>query len=350
MPIDPNTGIYTVEPSLQPTGALGAVTNLLNAQRAREIADTLQQQREAQAWHEQQQAEEYQAATERASQARAAQAALPPGTPWQKRIEAALPFENFKDVLPVARATVAAGGKVEGARIQAYTKAFDTLASKGMAPQDAIDFLDRNPMYVDQFEDVAPPPAPASAAKPLPVAEKTAENLGAGATLKTEQATDIKATRPYREKLYTAKTELTKMRKQLEAKKGTLTKSEASVANQRLKVLDSTIYNLSHDIFKESKEVDPADQQTYQQAVEEREAIRKLLDAALQKNMGEPPAKPYSGVGSYTPFAGLSEPQGSAPPPATAAQASIPPPAPTTPAPTPTPTLRWNPDTKKIEG
>ena len=68
--VDPQTGLMTNTPDLQPLGAMGAVVSLLNSGRATDIANTLQQSRQAQAQLEAEHAQEYAAATQRAQQLR----------------------------------------------------------------------------------------------------------------------------------------------------------------------------------------------------------------------------------------------------------------------------------------
>ena len=107
MPVDPNTGMWTNAVQYQPSGAMGAVIELLNSQKANDIAQTLQQQREAQAQMEQQRAQEYAAAEQRAEQQRAAQAALGPEASWEQRVQAGIPYMDPKDWMPFASRTTA---------------------------------------------------------------------------------------------------------------------------------------------------------------------------------------------------------------------------------------------------
>lgn len=118
---DPNTGLITNEPTYQPTGAMGAVLSLLNAQKAGQIASTLQQQRENQAQMGQAQLGEYQSKMEREQQLRDLMGSLPPDTPIDQRISTILGsgLADMGPYLPYARAGESAQARRDVAETQA---------------------------------------------------------------------------------------------------------------------------------------------------------------------------------------------------------------------------------------
>lgn len=184
MGVDPNTGIYTPDVSYQPTGAMGAVTSLLNSQKANQIAQTLQQQREAQAQMEQQQAQQYQMANERAEAGRQATMGAvnnaPPGQDLdmnsiiRANMGATGDTSQFMPyITKTTTAATSAAGKLDVEKIKARTAMVLGAVKTGMDPNTAISLAstDMTPEEVAALKANipanvlnAPAPVPASIA------------------------------------------------------------------------------------------------------------------------------------------------------------------------------------------
>lgn len=165
MAFDPNTGMWTPDEFRQPLGALGAVTNYLNARRAKAISDQEMASRQAQIDAETQRTDQASKDYEAENQMRAEIAALGPKATEEERIAVMSKYKPLA-TLPWLRAQTSAGAKVDAA----------TIGAKGKT-------------------DVANIQAGVTGA-PLPTAQANKANAQAG--LATTTASDIVATRDAR--------------------------------------------------------------------------------------------------------------------------------------------------------
>jgi hypothetical protein len=264
MPIDPNTGAWTNDVSYQPSGAMGAVISLLNAQKTGEIARTLQQQRAAQAQHEADQQEQYALAAQRAQSGREAQAAMPPGTSWDDRITASLPYENFKDVLPYARASE-------------LGKSRENVASTLATGKENVENIKQG---------VTGAPLPTSR---VGVNEAKAGNLNANTDKTNAETTEIPANSEAKRKLQAAQAAYYQV-KQAASSKASLTDQEAKSLATRLNAIDAELgkyMRADHGMLSE----DPNVAAQIEQLKADRANIQKLIEAKRASNAKKPVEK-----------------------------------------------------------
>jgi hypothetical protein len=317
MPVDPNTGLYSTQVSYQPTGAMGAVTELLNAQKAQEIAQTLQQQREAQAQLEQSQAQQYDLAAQRAQQGREATMAAVNNAPQGKDLDMnAVARANIgatgdvKEFMPYARSLASAKGKVDSARVTALGRIATAGLPQGATPAQTSQYLRQ---FTEDPEEIAAaidemrngPGANTS----LPVPGAKAGELESRGNLEDVKSSDIAATQTSRIAVNEAKAQMMKEIGWLKsaqaavAGKDKLSRGETAAVLNHITQIDKIIEKKTgRNKYGMKAKLDPDEQATVTKLQQERDLLWSQVQAKSDVAQPAPAGAPKVGNPSPSPF------------------------------------------------
>jgi hypothetical protein len=310
---DPTTGMVGLQETHQPTGAIGAVMNLMNGQKSRDISQALQQHRAAEAQMAQQQADEYAARQERDDQIRQALAKLGPGAGQQDVIGTYLKSGgDVERVLPWMRAQTSASAKVDSARVKAGSELYGKLTTVGgQPPNAALGFL--SGVYSPEEIDAIKATVGGSGNMPLPVpGAKAAENTAA-AGLKDTQAQDIADTLPGRKDLLAAKSYALRVMAQAKKEKaatggtGGLKPSTELGVRKAIAAIDAKLESIAGKRDPLTMRLGPADKTIVEDLKTQREALKGMLDDSDIPDDDAQAAitKPGAAKGSPDPFGSI---------------------------------------------